>query len=346
MVDGTPLRVGMISEVYGGTTPPEKYGGISASVHDLSEEFVRRGHWVTLFAPEGSWSSGRLVVVPKGDRTSNVDGPLPPYVGRIIDGGYIRTIDVWIDGTHHKQFARYCKEAFPGVNVLCPSWNPNREDCPQNTVVQSPHMIKEMGKPEDTPFFYGGIRLEDYEPQYEADGNSVSINVLSVYKGTDLLVKAAAEHGFPVDLYGPCSNQRWFKKEIAPHIQTCRNIRWLGECGKERIDIMRDAVASFTLATWPEPGSRASIESFACGCPVIALPSGCFPYYIESDVNGVLCEGRDPDSIYDAYKRVIAGGSEMRRAARRTAEEKFDIHSRAENYEALFKRMMEGDRWA
>ena len=337
------VRIGMISEVYGGTTPPKRYGGISATIHDISEELVRRGHEVTLFAPEGSWTSGTLVVVPPGDLSSHDLSHLPPYVKIAVQ--YIDEIDVWMDGSHHKRFARHCRDFWPKARVLCPSWNPNREDCPVNTVVQSPHMIKEMGKPDDTPFFYVGVPLEDYTPDYNGQGRAVSINVLSVYKGTDLLVKAAAECGIPVDLYGPCSDMKWFEKEIKPYVQTCKHIRWMGECGSERIDIMANAVASFTLATWPEPGSRASVESFACGCPVIALPSGCFVHYIEDGVNGALCEGRDPESIYKAYRKVVDGGAEMRRAARRTAEEKFSLKVWVDNWERMFGRLMRGERW-
>jgi glycosyltransferase involved in cell wall biosynthesis len=348
MVDVSATRIGIISEVYGGPTPPAKYGGISATVYDISEELVRRGRDVTLFATEGSSSSGKLIVVPPGDLSSNAEGPLPPYVRVALE--HKDEIDVWIDGSHHKRFARHCAEWFPKVRALCPSWNPNRVDCPVNTVVQSPHLIKELDKPEDTPFFFAGIPLQCYSPNFNPSVHphfmrSVSINVLAVYKGTDLLVAAAAKHGFPLQLYGPCPDQKWFKKEIEPYLKQ-NNITYLGECGRERSRIMRGAVASFTLSTWPEPGSRVSLESFALGCPVIALPSGCFPYYIEDGVNGALCEGRDPDSIYEAYLKVLEGGSNMRLEARRTAEEKFDLGVYVDNWEKMFKRMMEGDRWA
>ncbi|HET7092917.1 MAG TPA: glycosyltransferase, partial [Thermomicrobiales bacterium] len=47
--------------------PPTAYGGIERVVYDLSEGLVAAGHDVTLFAPAGSRTSGRLVeTVPAG----------------------------------------------------------------------------------------------------------------------------------------------------------------------------------------------------------------------------------------------------------------------------------------
>jgi hypothetical protein len=43
--------------------PPAKYGGTEFVVGTLTEELVRRGHDVTLFAASGSRTSARLVPV-------------------------------------------------------------------------------------------------------------------------------------------------------------------------------------------------------------------------------------------------------------------------------------------
>ena len=43
------------------TVPPSAYGGTERIIHTLTEELVRRGHDVTLFAAGGSQTSARLV---------------------------------------------------------------------------------------------------------------------------------------------------------------------------------------------------------------------------------------------------------------------------------------------
>lgn len=338
------MKIGVISEVYGGiTTPPKNYGGISASVHNLTEALIARGHDVTLFAPAGSWTSGRLVVVAGGDAPSNDGSKMPPYVYDCM--AEVGNIDVWIDGSHHKRFARYCKEYEPWVPILCPSWNPNKADLPQNTVCQSPHMPSVIGDmPDDTPWMFAGIPSEQYSTSEGPYGPAVSINVIAPYKGIDLLVRAAAKYNIPLVLYGHCPSQKWYDQAVGPYVDKSDNIEYKGLIGNERIDILAHAVASFTLANWPEPGSRVSIESFASGCPVIATKCGCFPYYIEDGINGSLVD-QNEESVYNGWRQVIDSGDAMRKAARMTAETKFDMEHWVSGWETLMQRVIGGERW-
>ncbi|NIQ88680.1 MAG: glycosyltransferase family 4 protein [Deltaproteobacteria bacterium] len=340
------MRIGIISEMYGGiTTPPQKYGGIAASCHDLSEELVRRGHDVYLFAIHGSRASGTLVEVTAGDAQYSIyPDVLPPYVTAALS--YKDSIDVWLDGSHHKRFARVCLEQFPEVNIICPSWNPNREDLPQNPMFQSPHMYKAITGEENPnngiPWFWFGIPLEQYWPNYnEPELPPVSINVLSEHKGTDLLLAAAAKFGFEVHLYGGVQDK--FHKRIRRYLGR-PNIRHFGETAMERIQILQKSAMSITLSIWPEPGSRVTLESLALGCPCLVTESGCLPYYIEDGVNGAIV-GREPEDIYEGVKRIIAGGRDMRRCARETAEDMFSMQRCVNNFERLFERVMDGERW-
>src|SRR5579885_2897939 len=43
------------------TVPPARYGGTERVIHTLTEELVRRGHEVTLFASADSTTSARLI---------------------------------------------------------------------------------------------------------------------------------------------------------------------------------------------------------------------------------------------------------------------------------------------
>ena len=341
------MNIGMISEVYGGiTTPPQLYGGIGASMYDYTEELIRRGHNVRLFAIEGSHTSGELVVVPSGDAQYNLYADImPPFVAEARK--HIAWADVWLDGSHHKRFARWCLENKPEVNVICPSWNPNATDLPQNPVLQSPHMYEVItGNKggEHVPWFWFAIPQHLYEPQLSVpdDQVAVSIHVISEHKGTDLLVKSAAKHGFRVDLYGP-KNDGFFNSKVRKNLTP--NIRILGEIGMDRIQILRESVMSFTLSVWPEPGSRVTLESLTLGCPCVATASGCLKHYIADGVNGAIVD-RDPDSIFEGYRRVLNGGRKMRKAAREMALDMFSMDKFMDNLEAVFGRVMDGERWS
>jgi len=337
-------RIGLISEMYGGTTPPTGYGGISATIYDLVCEFVRRGHDVTLFATPGSWANGARVIICKPeDHPLSVNAPLPAYAVEALK--HLDEIDVWVDGSHHKWFARECKQRYKDVNVLCPSWNPNKDDLPQNSVLQSPALIDAIGNmPKNTPWFYAGIPLDEYEPCYEVGERGVSINVMAVYKGVDILVRSAAKHKFPLDLYGHAPNEKWLQQAILPYVDKCDNIVYHGPCGPERKQHLAKASAFFLIATWWEPGSRATLEAFACGCPPVMTRAGSLKHYIEDTDSGAYVKANE-DSVYEGYLHVLEGGPDMRHRARQVAEDKFSLVKYADNWERMFARVMKGERW-
>src|SRR5579884_4072297 len=68
MGDGARLRVAMVAPLIE-AVPPPLYGGTERVVSVLTEELVRRGHDVTLFASGDSQTSARLVPsCPRGLR--------------------------------------------------------------------------------------------------------------------------------------------------------------------------------------------------------------------------------------------------------------------------------------
>src|SRR5437764_12122721 len=66
------------------TVPPTQYGGTERVVSVLTEELVRRGHDVTLFAAAGSCTSARLHAgAPRPLWEMDVRDPLPYQVAQI-----------------------------------------------------------------------------------------------------------------------------------------------------------------------------------------------------------------------------------------------------------------------
>src|SRR5687768_7224673 len=65
----------------GVSVPPKKYGGTERVVHFLTEELVRLGHDVTLFASGDSRTSARLVApCERALRLAGVRDPVSPHV--------------------------------------------------------------------------------------------------------------------------------------------------------------------------------------------------------------------------------------------------------------------------
>lgn len=72
------LRIAQIAPLWF-TIPPHGYGGIERIVSMLTEELVRRGHEVTLFAAPGSKTAARLISVfsqPLSDANISWSNPI------------------------------------------------------------------------------------------------------------------------------------------------------------------------------------------------------------------------------------------------------------------------------
>ncbi|MGO4276602.1 glycosyltransferase, partial [Paenibacillus sp. TAF58] len=71
--------------------PPSNQGGTEKIVYELTENLVRRGHEVTLFAGKGSRSSSKLITFPKGLRDKGI--------ARFVLGKIPRNVDIIHDHT-------------------------------------------------------------------------------------------------------------------------------------------------------------------------------------------------------------------------------------------------------
>ena len=72
------MRIGQISPLFE-SVPPRCYGGTERVVHYLTEELVRRGHDVVLFASGDSCTSAELFAsVPEALRQASNGDPMAP----------------------------------------------------------------------------------------------------------------------------------------------------------------------------------------------------------------------------------------------------------------------------
>ena len=109
---------------------------------------------------------------------------------------------------------------------------------------------------------------------------------------------------------------------------------------------------------WEEPFGLTFIEAMACGTPVIAFARGAVPEIVEDGKTGFIVNGSDDDKrgnwivkktgiegICEAIKRISKMPDnkykEMRRYCRKYTEKHFDISRMADDYEVLYKNLIE-----
>src|SRR6185369_13187458 len=77
------MRIAQVAPLYE-SVPPHLYGGTERIVAVLTEELVRRGHDVTLFASADSQTRARLVAsAPRALRLADVHDPLAYHVAQL-----------------------------------------------------------------------------------------------------------------------------------------------------------------------------------------------------------------------------------------------------------------------
>jgi glycosyltransferase involved in cell wall biosynthesis len=113
-------------------------------------------------------------------------------------------------------------------------------------------------------------------------------------------------------------------------------IQLIGEIGDaEKPAFLSGAKALLLPIDWPEPFGLVMIEAMACGTPTIAFPAGSVPEVIDHGVTGFIVH--DEAEAVTSLSRLDALSP---RAIRRRFEERFTARRMAEDYVALYRRMM------
>lgn len=110
------MRIAQIAPIIE-RVPPKRYGGTERVIYNLTEQLVKRGHDVTLFASGDSITSAKLVsVYPKGLREAKFSNVSGLDVLNMVNVGYAYTFFKEFDIIHdHTGFV-----GLPTANI-CPT---------------------------------------------------------------------------------------------------------------------------------------------------------------------------------------------------------------------------------
>src|SRR4029079_632277 len=114
------------------------------------------------------------------------------------------------------------------------------------------------------------------------------------------------------------------------------SVEYLGELQPaERDQLFAESYATLMPGAWPEPFGLVSIESLACGTPVLARRVGALPEIIREGVDGYF--GDDAVAMAFFADRL---GTLDRREIRERVIERFSAARMADRYEELYLRMI------
>jgi glycosyltransferase involved in cell wall biosynthesis len=330
------------------SVPPRLYGGTERIVAYLTDELVRLGHQVTLFASADSITAADLVgcasTALRLDR--NVHDPLPYYM-LMLDK--VRELAEEFDILHFHidqlHFPLFRQMAGRTVTTLH-----GRQDCPDlkplylgfsemPLVSISNGQRRQIANANLVATVHHGIPTNLHEPIYNPRGGYVAfLGRISPEKRPDRAIRIARTLGIPLKIAAKVDkvDEPYFREQIAPLLGD-PGVEFIGEINEHnKTDFLGEARALLFPIDWPEPFGLVMIEAMACGTPVLAFRHGSVSEIVDQGVTGAVV-----DTMEEAVMLLPQVLALDRRAVRRRFEQRFSSARMATDYVTLYRSLLD-----
>jgi glycosyltransferase involved in cell wall biosynthesis len=338
------MKIAQIAPLYE-SVPPRFYGGTERVVSYLTEEFVRQGHDVTLFASGDSATAAKLYpICPRALRLEgkSIIDPLAHHL-RMIEtvaqqAGEFDILHFHIDYLH---FPITRRENYRAVTTLhgrldIADVHPLfREFEDMNLVSISDAQRQPMPWAGWVGTVYHGLPEDLFRPQLEHQGKYLAfIGRISPEKRVDRAIEIARRAGIPIKIAAKIDavDREYFESEIRKLFDDPL-VEYVGEIGEaDKAEFLGNACALVFPIDWPEPFGLALIEAMACGTPVVAFRKGSVPEVVDEGTTGFIVD--NVDEAVDAVRRAC---SLDRTICRRVFEERFTASRMCSDYLKIYK---------
>jgi glycosyltransferase involved in cell wall biosynthesis len=328
--------------------PPKLYGGTERVVSWLTEELVRQGHEVTLFASGDSETAATLV--PGCAKGLRLQGIGDHTASNLVMLDAVRRRAHEFDIIHcHIDLLQY--PMFQDMAHKVVSTMHGRLDVPDFMPVYKayPHMplisISDKQREPMPPGLnwlatvYHGLP-EQVCPFNPHGGDYLAfLGRISPEKRPDRAIEIAKRSGVKLKIAAKVdrADREYFECEIEPLLDHPL-IEFVGEIDERRkCDFLGNALALLFPIDWIEPFGLVMIESMSAGTPVIAWRNGSVPEVLGNGEGGVVV-----DSMEEAVAAVARVKTLPRSDVRRYFESRFTAAAMAKNYVAAYETLIAG----
>jgi len=329
------------------SVPPQCYGGTERVVSYLTEELVRQGHQVTLFASGDSVTQAHLVAAcPRALRLDEqcVDQLAQCMV--LLEHVFRQapTFDLLHFHIDYLHFPLSVRQRVPHVTTLhgrldIPDLVPVYQTFPSMPVVSisDAQRIPLPGLQWQGTVYHG--LPEDLYTFQDTPGSYLAfLGRISPEKGIEQAIAIARQAGMPLKIVAKIDqvDRAYFQSVVQPLLDDPL-VEYLGEMGeRDKNAFLGQAYALLFPIDWPEPFGLVMIEALACGTPVIAYGRGSVPEVVEDGVTGWIVAGRD-----DAIQAIAQVSTLSRRRCRQTFEERFSATQMTQDYLRIYQQLLE-----
>jgi len=344
------MRIAQIAPLWE-SVPPQRYGGTERIVSYITEELVRRGHEVTLFASGDSVTTARLeAICPQALRLNagifNRDAPHILLQERAF-GSMAEEFDLIHSHLDFVGFPLARRIRTPVLTTLH-----GRLDLPELTPVfrefsEIPLISISDAQRRPLPWanWAGTVHhgLPDfYAPHFEQGQYLAFLGRIAPEKRPDQAIEVAKRVGIPLKIAAKVdpADDAYFRAEIEPMLNHPL-IEFIGEISDdEKEEFVGNAVALVCPYDWPEPFGIVFIEALACGTPVLAYRRGSVPEIIEHGVTGFISE---------TFDEMVASVADLDMIDRRRCRAAFDLRFTVErmvtDYLKIYEELVQEKRF-
>jgi glycosyltransferase involved in cell wall biosynthesis len=339
------MKIAQVAPLYE-SVPPKLYGGTERVVSYVTEELVRQGHEVTLFASADSVTAAELR--PVCERALRLEGrkvidPLAHHI-RLLEVVAQETSDFDIVHFHidYLHFPVTRRLNIPSVTTLhgrldIPDIHPLfREFREMSLVSISDSQRRPMPWANWAGTVHHGLPDDLYAAKEEPGKYLAFLGRISPEKRVDRAIEVAKQIGMPIKIAAKidAADRDYFESHIKKLLDHPL-VDYLGEIGEdEKEEFLGNAYALLCLIDWQEPFGLVMIEALACGTPVIAYRMGSVPELIDDGVTGFIV-----DSVADAAKAAGRIGELDRKLIRAVFKERFSAHRMCQEYVEIFRQV-------
>jgi glycosyltransferase involved in cell wall biosynthesis len=320
-------------------TPPANYGPWEQVASVLTEELVKKGMDVTLFATGDSVTQAKLQSVckrPLGEHPADAKVWECLHISNLMEQA--STFDVI-----HNHF-----------DFLPLTWSALIR-CPIITTIHgfsSEQIIPVYKKYNDNTFYvsishsnrhpelqyldtvYNGINEHDFEFGSGNGDYLLYFGRIHPHKGTHEAIQIATEANMRLVICGLIQDEVYFKEKVFPHLNDT-SVVYMGNVGPvQRNQLLGNAKALLHPISFEEPFGLSVAEAMMCGTPVIAFNRGSMNELIKNRETGYLVQNIAEAVLATRHIKFIS-----REACRAHAINKFSSDVMASHYMQLYRKV-------
>lgn len=340
------------------SVPPKGKNGLEFVVHYLTEELVKRGHQVTLFATKDSKTSARLIdilpfpaarrglfgwggmdyslnaMVKVAEMADEFDvihthlGAVAFYFADLIRTPIVETI--------HSPIHKVSRKHLLNKKLL----NKYRRDTMRRYkkarhIFVSKNQLNSSALKINNEVIHNGIDLKDFSFRKKSEDYFVYLGYLTKNKGAHIAAQAARWAKVNLKMAGSYKGcERYFEEKVQPYFKKGK-IEYVGVVSPaKRNKLLGGAKAILVPAQWEEPFGLTMIEAMACGTPVIGFNKAAIPEIVVDGKTGFVVE--DIRRMVSAIKKI----DQINRIdCRQRVEKNFSVEKMVDEYEKVYRKV-------